>query len=151
MSVRRRKYREKAGFILSRKIDFFTRERESRGHHKNSLGRITKILNNKICNFVREGDTMSRSFSVDDLLKRVGDNPICYLTGEKIDLSKSSTYQLDHIVPRTLGGDNSLENLGLCISKANMAKTDMPLEEFFSLCRRILENNGYAVSKKEST
>lgn len=71
----------------------------------------------------------------------------CYLTGRPIDISDFNTYEFDHIIPRTLGGESSFENLGICRPEANRAKSDLTLDEFIGLCRDVLVNFGYKVSK----
>lgn len=151
VNTRKRKYRESSINILKHKMSFFLTHSTSGGHTGNSTAKIQKIVRNKICSFVRVGNMTSSEFNFDDLILKVGDSPKCYLTGEPIDLSKSSTYHFDHIIPRSRGGDNSLKNLGICVSKANMAKSDMLPEEFFDLCKRVLENNGFTVSEKQNT
>lgn len=70
----------------------------------------------------------------------------CYLTGTPINL-ETDAYCLDHILPVSKGGTNELNNMGITIPSANAAKSDLQLEEFFSLCKLILENNGYTVTK----
>lgn len=75
-------------------------------------------------------------------------NPVCYLTGEKIDLSDSKSYSIDHIQPFSKSCNNSIDNAGLCISKANQSKADLSLEEYLKLCQKVLENFGFQVSKK---
>ena len=77
-------------------------------------------------------------FTLDELIEHIGDNPKCYLTGKDIDLSKSRSYSLDHIVPRSKGGDSSLENCGLACREANQAKSDLSLREFVSLCELVV-------------
>ena len=84
-------------------------------------------------------------FTVEDVLKKIGDNPICYLTGRSIDLSDSSSYNLDHIVPSKVIVDNSLDNLGITCRDANFAKTDMSVEEFVQLCKEVVKHNGYKI------
>jgi 5-methylcytosine-specific restriction endonuclease McrA len=151
VNTRKRKYRESSVNILKQKMSLFLTGSTGVGHTTNSSAKIQKIVRNKICSFVRVGNMTSSEFNFDDLLLKVGESPKCYLTGTPIDLSKSSTYHFDHIVPRSRGGDNSLNNLGICISKANMAKSDMLPNEFFDLCKLVLENNGFMVSEKQST
>lgn len=72
---------------------------------------------------------------------KIIENPYCYLTGEKIDLYLSNSYNLDHIIPASKGGDNSIENMGLCLKQANMAKSDLTKEELINLCKKIIEFN----------
>ena len=71
----------------------------------------------------------------------------CYLTGRPIDINNFSTYEFDHIHPRILGGDSTFENLGIARPEANRAKSDMTLEEFINLCKDVLINFGYKVTK----
>ena len=81
------------------------------------------------------------SFSVDDVIKKFGEHPTCYLTGEPIDIFKPRTYNFDHKIPRSRGGDNSLDNLGLCTKKANHAKYNMTPDEFINFCKKVVDYN----------
>jgi 5-methylcytosine-specific restriction endonuclease McrA len=98
---------------------------------------IYRILINKRHHFNLKGDYM---FTIQQLMEKLGENPKCYLTGKSINLADSRTYSLDHIVPRSKGGDNSLENCGLTCSDANRAKHDLTLEEFIALCKSVVDN-----------
>ena len=91
------------------------------------------------------------TFTIEDVLNKVGSKPRCYLTGLPIDIQQPSTYSFDHIIPASRGGDNSLENLGVCTRLANSAKTDMTPDELINLCKLILQNNGYKVISSETT
>lgn len=108
-----------------------------------------KQLTDKINDFLSRGQLMSsREFTIDDVLSKIGDKPVCYLTGQPIDVDKPSTYQFDHIIPASRGGDNSLANLGICSKKANIAKSDMTPDELIHFCKQILEYNNYSVLPK---
>lgn len=72
----------------------------------------------------------------------------CYLTGRNIDLTKDD-YQLDHKIPVSQGGSNSIDNLGIACPQANLSKSDMTVDEYLSLCKEVLENFGYTVTKEE--
>ena len=53
-------------------------------------------------------------------------------------IKRSFLWILDRIViPVSLGGENSLDNLGICCPQANSAKSDLCLEDFFSLCKEL--------------
>lgn len=78
---------------------------------------------------------------------RIGENPICYLTGDQIDLDKPESYSMDHVVPISRGGESTLENLGLCTKEANLAKGALTHEEFLQLCQKVLRHHGYDVRK----
>jgi CRISPR/Cas system Type II protein with McrA/HNH and RuvC-like nuclease domain len=85
--------------------------------------------------------------NLDEVKKKLGDNPICYLTGESIDISDMKKYSLDHIIPLSKGGKSTLKNLGLTTKEANQAKSDLTKEEFLSLCVKVLQHNSYRVEK----
>lgn len=88
---------------------------------------------------------MKPYFTPEDVRNKIGDNPICYLTGEPIDLTVGKSFAFDHIIPVSRGGDNSLENLGICSRMANFSKRDMTPDEYFFLCRKVLEHQGFTV------
>ena len=98
-----------------------------------------KTLSKKIFIKIRKFSEYKPMFNAKDLLKKIGDNPICYLTGEPIDLNDSKSYHLDHIIPKSRGGDNSLSNCGLASKKANLSKTYMTYEEYVELCRKVVD------------
>lgn len=106
----------------------------------------------KLFNIILNNKTKSagNKFKTKDLLNKIGENPKCYLTGRFINLNSPSSYNLDHIIPISKGGDNSLDNCNIACSLANRAKTDMTPEELFIFCKEILEYNGYIVTKKEN-
>lgn len=117
---------------------------------KNSTTEKVK-LKNKIDTFHkdRKNNNMynTPTFTPQDVINKFGEHPKCYLTGQEIDIYKPSTYQFDHIVPASKGGDNSLDNLGICTKEANMSKTYHTVEEFIELCKMVLETNNYIVIK----
>ena len=84
-------------------------------------------------------NSISKNYTCQDVIKKFGNNPVCYLTGQPIDLDKPETYNLDHIIPASRGGTNDLGNLGLCIKEANQAKGDLLVEELHDLCKQILQ------------
>tara|TARA_R110002167_G_scaffold219853_1_gene424446 strand:- start:3 stop:569 length:567 start_codon:yes stop_codon:yes gene_type:complete len=89
-------------------------------------------LNNTIVNNV------SKNYSCQEVIDKIGKNPICYLTGKKINLKKPETYHLDHITPTSKGGTNDLSNLGVCLKEANQAKGDLTIKQLRKLCGDIL-------------
>ncbi len=78
--------------------------------------------------------------TTEQVLAKIGDEPKCYLTGVPIDLMKHSTYSLDHIIPASRGGSSELENMGLLTTEANKAKHNMTPQEFWALCKLVVEN-----------
>lgn len=83
-------------------------------------------------------NSVSKNYSCKDVIDKMGENPLCYLTGKKIDLNDSKAYHLDHIIPASRGGSNDLNNLQICIKEANQAKGQLLLEELYELCANIL-------------
>lgn len=107
-----------------------------------------KNFDNKLTMFNRSyGDQLKGKIFVEEVRNKIGINPICYLSGRSIDILDSSSYQLDHIIPRSKGGENTLENLGISCKDANQSKRDMLLKDYLNLCKEVLEFNGYKVEK----
>jgi len=119
---------------------------------------ITKISNYKIrkkintgCrDFQDRGNSIDEKFSTDDVILKMGSDPKCYLSGRKIDINDPKSYCFDHIQSVYKGGDNSLNNLGICNPDANIAKGTLSVSELILLCIDILEYQGYTVTKEES-
>ena len=99
----------------------------------------------KATDFVRKGAKTNNDLSYQDVLALHGEVTNCYLTGRKIDLREPRTYNFDHKVPASKGGDNSLNNLGIACRDANAAKNDMTIEDFIQLCKEVLEHHNYKV------
>lgn len=59
----------------------------------------------------------------------------CALTGRPLDRSA----EIDHILPRSRGGSNGLENLRWVCEDANQAKRGLTDVEFLALCRDVAE------------
>ena len=86
-------------------------------------------------------------YTVKDAIKYFGGTTTkCYLTGQTIDILKDD-YNLDHIVPISKGETNDLKNMGITIPDANRSKSDLTLDEYLALCKKVLENFGYTVIK----
>ncbi len=117
------KFKEKRGGIIDKTKDFQRRD--------TTIGKQPKA------NFL---------FFAKDVKNKIGDNPRCYLTGRQINLNLPNSFHFDHIKPVSKGGDNSLENLGVACKEANMAKHNLTLNEFISLCIEILTFQGYKVA-----
>jgi 5-methylcytosine-specific restriction endonuclease McrA len=88
-----------------------------------------------------EKKVTTHQFKTLDILDKIGKNPVCYITGEKIDLLDYGSYHLDHMIPIAKGGENSLDNLNIATRNANFAKSDMLLDEFIELCEKVLKYN----------
>lgn len=130
---------------VSRKIDTFYSEYDPTDH-KSYFYDVIKRIDKKIMWFTGE-NKMSKRFTYQELLNKIGDDPTCYISGDKINIADTRSWHLDHIIPKSKGGDNSLENCDVCTRQANMSKTDMTPDEFFAFCQKVLENQGYSISK----
>jgi hypothetical protein len=114
----------------------------------------TKSMNRRIEHFSnrngsKETGKKKKNFKIKDVLDKFSLNPKCYLTGRKIDLYNTKSFEFDHIRPATRKGKNEINNLELAIPEANRAKGNLLLPEFFQLCKEILQYNGYIVKDPE--
>ena len=91
------------------------------------------------------------SFTVEDVIEKFGEYPKCYLTGKDIDIKDTKSYAFDHIHPRSRGGSNNIENLGICTKEANQSKSDMTLEEYFDHCEKVLSYRDHKNNLDERT
>lgn len=107
-----------------------------------------KNFDNKVLKFNRpRGKQLKGKIFAEEVRNKIGINPICYLTGRSINILDSNSYQLDHIIPRSKGGENTIENLGIACKDANQSKRDLLLKDYLDLCKEVLEFNGYKVEK----
>jgi hypothetical protein len=108
------------------------------------VSNLRTILTRKILEFScvkgakRRKQHVKPLFTHKDVLLLFSHAPVCYLSGEVIDLMKPSTYCFDHKLARSRGGSPTLTNLGLCTRRANSAKSDMTPEEFYAFCDRVI-------------
>lgn len=61
---------------------------------------------------------------------------LCALTGEKLTRKNIS---LDHIIPKKLGGTNSIDNLRFTTLDVNRAKFVQLDPQFIDMCRKVVE------------
>lgn len=125
---------------LSRKITAF-KSRCTRENYQTFRSKVKTYKRSGTSNYTHSVvNNLKKNFTTKDVIKKIGQNPVCYLTGEKIDLNKPHTFQFDHIIPTSKGGTNDLENLNICIKEANFAKGDMSVDELKCLCEKILKH-----------
>lgn len=109
-----------------------TFKRRQRGRNSSSVNNIIK------------------NYSCKDVINKLSDSPICYLTGEKINLNKPETYNLDHIIPASKGGTNDIDNLGICLKEANQAKGELTVPQLIKLCESILKWKNNSIKTHQS-
>ena len=129
-----------------------TKQRTYKNRKKYPQSKRSKLFN-KYYQFFRIGhyankSMTDRSFSFDEFIKNIPERPICYLSGEELDLMNTQSFSLDHKIPSTKGGSNEIHNLGLCSWVVNRCKNDLTPEEFIELCKKVLSYNGYQITKK---
>jgi len=158
-AIRRTKYRKDN--VLAVKINRFINTAEPKPEYirpsvlppEERLS-VKNPCRQKIKDFMRQTDENGKllrtidkiSFTPKDIEEKSGS--ICYLTGRGVDLNNSKTYSLDHIKARSTGGENTLENCGVVCMAANIAKSNLSLEEFFQLCVDVVRHNKLDVSDK---
>lgn len=123
------------------KIERFTGRKSTLTQRVVSKQSVLRKIQGKIIEFHRTRKTKEHNmltFSVQDVINKFGENPRCYLTGDYINIYEPDTYQFDHVIPTSKGGENTLDNLGICTKEANMSKTDHTLEEFIELCKKVV-------------
>jgi transposase len=140
-SQRRKKFSSKPESVLKIKIYRF-----------NQSSKTNRKIKNKVRDFQRRNGSKLKpnqefNFSYEDFLKKIGDDPKCYISGEKINLSESNSYSIDHIIPVSKGGKNTIENAGLVSSLINQMKFNITYDVLIEKCIQILEYNGYEVKK----
>ena len=119
--------------VLTKKISSFkcTAPRRKLSKKLKTFRRRDNVKNEKVNN-------ISKNYSVKDVVNKLTLNPVCHLTGKRIDVDDGSSYQLDHIIPCSKGGTNDLDNLDICTTDANQAKGALSLDELYKLCEDIL-------------
>ena len=135
-------------FLIPEKIDktFLTSEKVD------DYEKIKSRIGTKICNFQRKYSKHSnKKFCTKDIIKMIEENPYCYLTGDKIDISYPSGFALDHKLPACRGGSNELDNLGICTLISNQSKSYQTIDEYIELCKKVLINFGYKISKENTS
>lgn len=126
---------------LMKKVEQFVAAKDSSGtKHKPHFKTVEQRIYQKIYTFSNKTGS-GIMFTVQDLMDKIGDAPKCELTGKPIDLSKTRSYHLDHKIPKSRGGDNSLENCQLLSREANQAKHNLTNEEFIALCKTVVEHS----------
>lgn len=130
-----------------KKLDNFKHTKNSKYKTFKTDSTVKHLIIKKIIDF-HKGTNMENAFTVNDIINKFGENPVCYLTGQPININNPRSYHFDHKVPRSRGGSNTIDNLGICTKTANQAKTDMTHDEFIEFCKSVLSHHEYNINKK---
>lgn len=143
--ARRDKDRATLAGSITKKIYAFEKETvlpQKRTPPKRNLSN-SQSFSNKIGDFSKQSRrVVERTFTYQDVIEKFSSNPVCYLTGDEIDINSPRSYHFDHIYPRSRGGTNTLDNLGLTTSEANKLKGNLTVEELLDLCEKVLRHYG---------
>lgn len=125
--------------------------KENRKLKPKTLIQTTKwkiIMSRKIVDFKRSHDNTATNSDItfEQVMNKFGETPKCYLTGQPIDIYDTKSYEFDHKIPRSRGGDNSLDNMEIATKQANRAKGDMTYDEFMLLCKQVVNYNHTDIS-----
>lgn len=82
----------------------------------------------------RNSDNKISAFDLFCLAKR--QKLRCALTGDKLT---NETISIDHIIPRSKGGKNTIENLRLVRKDINLALFTHTDEEFYFMCKSVVD------------
>jgi len=141
--ITKNKLAEKIGITLP-EYCYYTRDDTNIKKQKENSAKYKKrresapfyFLISKIERF-KKRSIVNTPFDFNDVIKKFGENPVCYLTGLPIDYNKAETYQLDHYIPVNKGGSGDLDNMRLAHPMANEMKRDYNLNEFVEICSLI--------------
>ena len=103
---------------------------------------ISKAISNKAHTFQK-----TMTFNYEDVYAKYGDHFPCALTGRPLDFKKPHTYEYDHIIPTSRGGDNSLSNMQIVCPEVNRAKQNLTDDEFLDLCKEVVIHHGHKIYK----
>lgn len=119
--------------------DYSKTRKQDRQKYENTI----KRFRNKI-----KDSSVGNDCSYEDFKELINNSKTCYLSGRNINPYDGKTCHIDHKIPVSKGGDNSINNLGFTCKEVNMSKSDMTIDEFLTLCKDVLTYNGYVVTKK---
>lgn len=136
---RQRKNRSQKHPFQSKYECFIYQRKRIKLQKKQISHKLERVLYKRLHNF--NGRKTMPNFTVQDVIEQYNQNPKCYLTGQNININDTDSYEFDHIIPKSRGGQNTLDNLGICSKHANQAKRDMTPDEFINLCKLVVKHN----------
>ena len=101
-----------------------------------ALRRVARAYGKSSVKELKEGFVETRlSATPSELMRLIKKQDYrCALSGEKLT---PNTAELDHMMPRSLGGSDTIENLQWLDKEINRMKGQMSVEQFIAACRRV--------------
>lgn len=137
-------------YKIKRKVENFSSKYKNSNINISNSSSLNRSITLKIQSFCidrKKKAYQMLNFTTQDIIQKIESNPYCELSGRPLDINKTSSWHLDHKIPVSRGGNNSIENCQILSKQTNQAKSDMTNDEFLQLCKDILIHNGYIVSK----
>lgn len=128
-----------------------------KGQKEKSKNRLDKFRHNNTRDYLfrrllhfQKRDDLNRNydksklitFTLDDFIEKFGYDTKCGLTGLPINLINDRNWEIDHIKPKSLGGDNSLNNCRILLKDVNQMKHGLSDNELIEYCKKIIKYAG---------
>jgi len=111
-----------------------------RGYREKQSLKPFFLLKRKVRGFLKRGCN-TKPFTYQDVINKFGQSPNCALTGLPVDYNDANSYQLDHIIPVSNGGESTIENLQIIHPIINKMKSDISVDTFISMCKKVSSFN----------
>lgn len=149
-NCKKRTIKNRATILLSKKVFDFTnktlKEQKILIKKERTLNQRLSIKIMKFNCINHKGAKMKSKFTVEELKERIKNVKCCELSGRPLDITNTTSWHLDHKIPVSRGGDNSLDNVAILAKEVNFAKHNMTNDELIQLCKDILIFNGYKIN-----
>jgi len=80
-------------------------------------------------------------FTINEFLNKFTETPLCGISGKSINLKLDFDWELDHIIPKKDGGNNSLSNCQIVYKEFNQMKGSLTKEQLVENCKLIIQYN----------
>lgn len=107
------------------------------------MNKVYAFIQRKAERFIlcRKKNIYLNNISFEEVIEKIGENPVCYITGDPIDLNNPKEYSFDHYLPVCLGGKSDISNLQIVKTDANTSKNKFTMEYYLELCEKALRKH----------